>query len=192
MSKKKVYWKVLEYFILELQAIVDKIVKLLIEDDKGSTKELTNYFLFNKVYNYLIGYGINVKFYFIQNTPKGTLDIMLKASIQLIKEMKNKDFFTNQTIIDSFKMIVNYTDSLMKEDAIKYSTKIIILNFLSELCKKFFAYPEILYSMKVTIQDITSGGEEIIIFSTLLNVFSTDHTIKEYENKKMVKNFLMT
>jgi hypothetical protein len=115
------------------------------------------------------------------------MDIMLKASIHLIKEMKNRDFFTNQSIIDSIKMLVNYIDSLMKEDSLKYQTKVVVLNFLSELCKKFFAYPEILYSMKVTIQDITSGGEEIIIFSTLLNVFSTDHTIKEYENKKMVK-----
>jgi hypothetical protein len=112
---------------------------------------------------------------------------MLKSSIQLLKEMKNRDFFTNQSIMDSVKMLVNYIDSLMKEDNLKYQTKIIVLNFLSELCKKFFTYPEILYSMKVTIQDIsTSGGEEIIIFSALLNVFSTDHTIKEYENKKMV------
>jgi hypothetical protein len=105
----------------------------------------------------------------------------------MIKEMKNRDFFTNQCIIDSFKMLVNYIDSLMKEENLKYQTKIIILNFLSELCKKFFTYPEILYSMKVTIQDIAStSGEEIIIFSTLLNIFTTDHTIKEYENKKMV------
>src|SRR4051812_29746586 len=111
---------------------------------------------------------------------------MLKVSIQLLREMKNRDFFTNLSIMDSIKMLVNYIDSLMKDDNLKYQTKIIILNFLSELCKKFFTYPEILYSMKVTIQDITSGGEEIIIFSTLLNVFSTDHTIKEYENKKMV------
>jgi hypothetical protein len=101
--------------------------------------------------------------------------------------MKNKDFFTNLSIIDAIKMIVNSIDSLMREDSTKYSTKIIILNFLSELCKKFFTYPEILYSMKVTIQDITtSGGEEILIFSTLLNIFQTDHNIKEYENKKMV------
>jgi hypothetical protein len=84
------------------------------------------------------------------------------------------------------KTIVNFIDSFIKDDNLKYSTKVICMNFISELCKKFFTYPEILYAMKVPIQDITTGGEEILIFTTLLNIFATDHTFKEYENKKIV------
>ena len=81
--------------------------------------------------------------------------------------------------------MVNYIDSLMRNDELKYSTKVLCMNFISEICKKFFAYPDILYSMKVTVHDITSG-EDFLIFTTLLNIFATDHTFKEYENKKIV------
>ncbi len=100
--------------------------------------------------------------------------------------MKAKDFFTDKSVIDSMKILVNYIDSLMKDETLKYSTKVICMNYISELCKKFFTFPEILYAMKVPIQDITTGGEEILIFTTLLNIFATDHTFKEYENKKIV------
>jgi hypothetical protein len=84
------------------------------------------------------------------------------------------------------KLTVNSIDSLMRDESLKYSTKVICMNFISELCKKFFTFPEILFAMKVPIQDITTGGEEILIFTTLLNIFATDHNFKEYDNKKIV------
>jgi hypothetical protein len=59
MTRRKGYLTV-KLFDLEIQMNVEKIIKCLLEDDKGTTKEITNYFLFNKVFNYLIGFGINV------------------------------------------------------------------------------------------------------------------------------------
>lgn len=78
-------------------------------------------------------------------------------------------------------------DDIILSDKFNYTTRILLINFLSELCKKFFLFPELISSMKVKI--IASDGEydEILLFSMLLNLFKTDQLIKEYENKKLVK-----
>lgn len=78
-------------------------------------------------------------------------------------------------------------DIMISDETTKYSTKITILTFLSELCKKLFTYPELISSLKSNIKELKDNSENILIFSMLLNIFKTDQTIKEYENKKMVK-----
>lgn len=61
------------------------------------------------------------------------------------------------------------------------------MTFLSELCKKFFTFPELISTLKSQIIEVDGKCEEILIFAMLLNIFKTDQTIKEYENKKIVK-----
>jgi hypothetical protein len=72
-------------------------------------------------------------------------------------------------------------------DKMRYSTRLNLMQFLSEICKKFFFYPQILSSLKVSFKDTDNCEyEEIVIFSVLLNIFKTDQLIAEYENKKLV------
>lgn len=82
-------------------------------------------------------------------------------------------------------------DLLISEDNINYTTRIILINLLSELCKKFFFYPEILTRMKIKIKEGETEIEEILVFSMLLNIFKTDQLILEYENKKSIRRAII-
>jgi hypothetical protein len=87
--------------------------------------------------------------------------------------------------LQCLKIILCTISKIVKEENVKYTIKITILYFISELCKKFFHFPELLNFMTQEIAD--KQEEEIIIFSTILNIFKTDQLILEYENKKLVR-----
>jgi hypothetical protein len=119
------------------------------------------------------------------------LDIILKIFTHLIKEIKQKFFLSDINIIDSLKTLLHTLDLLISEDHLKYTTRVILINLLSELCKKFFFYSEILSQMKIKIKEGETEIEEILIFSMLLNIFKTDQLILEYENKKSIRRAII-
>ncbi len=117
------------------------------------------------------------------------MDIVLKNICSLIKESESKILLTDIHVIESMKSLMHSLDNIIYEDKLRYSTRILLINFLSEICKKFFIYPEILLMMKVKLkedEDLKTEYEEILVFSILMNVFKTDQLILEYEKKKLV------
>jgi hypothetical protein len=64
--------------------------------------------------------------------------------------------------------------------------KLVVVNFLYELCRKFFAFSSLMKMMKTSVIIDSEKVEDILIFSMLMNLFKTDHLIKEYKYKKMV------
>jgi len=113
----------------------------------------------------------------------------MKNIIYLIKEIASKSFFFDTRVIESFKSLLHILDSLIYNNKLRYTTRILLISFISELCKKFFVFPEILSFMRINIKDMedeNSEYEEILIFSILMNIFKTDQLILEYENKKLV------
>lgn len=119
------------------------------------------------------------------------LDIVIKSITYLIKDIKLKFFLSDINIIESFKILMHTLDLLISEDNINYTTRIILINLLSELCKKFFFYPEILTRMKIKIKEGETEIEEILVFSMLLNIFKTDQLILEYDNKKSIRRAII-
>ena len=79
-------------------------------------------------------------------------------------------------------------ENLINSEKLKYTTRILLMQFLSEICKKFFHFREILLSVKTKLKEYDSTEyDEILIFSMLLNIFKTDQLISEYENMKLVQ-----
>ena len=116
------------------------------------------------------------------------VDVVLKNICNILRETKSKCFLTDIKVLESFKTLMHSLDSIIYEDKLRYTTRILLITFLSELCKKFFIYPEILLLMKVKFKEVDDKTEyeEILIFSILMNIFKTDQLILEYENKKLV------
>lgn len=79
-------------------------------------------------------------------------------------------------------------ETSIEQNKIKYTTKLLIMSYLSEICKKFFTYPELLNSMKIKAEE---NSEEILIFSIILSIFKTDNLIKEYEFKKLTRRAII-
>jgi len=109
----------------------------------------------------------------------------------MIRELKSRSLLLDYNVIESFKMIMHSLENLINSEKIKYTTRILLMQFLSEICKKFFHFPEILLSMKTNLKENDSTEyEEILIFSMLLNIFKTDQLIVQYENKKLVQTLI--
>jgi hypothetical protein len=94
---------------------------------------------------------------------------------------------TDKHFIEAIKILLHSIDDIILSEKFNYTTRILLINLLSEMCKKFFIYPELISSMKVKIIAVDAEFDEILFFSMLLNLFKTDQLIKEYENKKLVK-----
>jgi len=92
----------------------------------------------------------------------------------------------NTSVISSLKSLIHEIDSEIKDETASYDKKITITIFLYELCKKFFAFPEILKAQILNVKQLNENVNEILIFSLLLNIFKTDQNFTKYEYKKMV------
>ncbi len=106
----------------------------------------------------------------------------------MIRDIQSPKLLKNIHVVESLKTIIHSLEDLLNSNKLTYSLKIELMYFLSELCKKFFYYPNILLAMKTKIKESDGNEyEEIVVFSMLLNLFKTDQLILEYENKKLVK-----
>ena len=64
-----------------------------------------------------------------------------------------KHILTNEKVLESLKSLLITLQNFIVEEKIRYVTRILLIQFLSELCKKFFYFPEILYHMKINLKE---------------------------------------
>src|SRR5690606_28841982 len=100
----------------------------------------------------------------------------------------------NNGFIVSVKSLICYLNTQLQRDTVKYTTKICLITFLSEICKTFFTFPEMLSNLKIFKNDYTSDQsyfEDNVFFSILMELFKTDQIVKEYESKKMIRRAII-
>ena len=101
-------------------------------------------------------------------------------------ELRSGKFLVNNSIQLNLLTILKSLSIEIQEEKLQYNTKLIIIYFLYELCRKFFTFPSLLQVMKIKMTIDDEKVEDILIFSILMNLFKKDNLIKEYKYKKMV------
>ncbi len=171
----------------DFETVIDKMAKILLDEDEKSvyeTTEVMTFFLENNIYNYFVA-NANM------DVPKGIRNVVIKNTTSLIKSLRTTKFLGNSYIINSLKSLIHEIDNEIKIGMAPYNRKVLITSLLYELCKKFFAFPEILKSLIINVKQLNESSNEILIFSLLLNIFKTDQLFKEYECKKMIRRSLI-
>lgn len=162
---------------------------MLIEEDKSSmaSKQRIESSNFPKL-NYFIQ---NDKLTFLFNLSEQNfeicIDYFLKFLKHIIKEIKNKDFLNNRSIIDVLRnILINLNCYLKIEENSLRHIKQNTSELLYEIAQKFFDFPNLISYMTIRCNDLERHTEENLIFSMILNLFKDDQYLPDRASKKNV------
>jgi len=104
-----------------------------------------------------------------------------------LKEIKNKDFLNNRSIIDTLRsVLINLSCYLKIEDSTYCNIRQCTSELVYEIAQKFFDYPNLMTYMTIRNNDFERISEENLIFALILNLFKNDQLLPDRASKKNV------